>query len=329
MAGPLVSVVIPVYNGARYVWAAIESVLAQRSGRAAIECIVVNDGSTDDSAAVIASFGDRVVAIRQANAGVAAARNAGLRAARGEFVAFLDQDDWWLPEKIERQMERALADRRVDLVHTEVCYYDEVGGRTVGRLNALRPDLLVGPCYEQLLLGNAITNSTVMVRRAALDAVGFFDTGLAGNTVQDYDLWLRIAQRGALDFVPEKLAVYRLHPGQGMWRVSESLAQELQVLERHGARELRRCPVRLRARVAGLLEELGVALLDEGQLEAAGAAFRRALAARWSGRRALLWLATRLPDSAVRGLRDGRVRLQRWRGQPGPGNVPTWVRPGK
>src|SRR5581483_4857500 len=104
MAAPLVSVVVPVYNGAKYLRQALDSALGQTYPR--LQLVIVDDGSTDSSAEIIASYGPRLCSIRQANAGVACARNAGIRAAAGDLIAFLDQDDWWLPEKVDRQVER-------------------------------------------------------------------------------------------------------------------------------------------------------------------------------------------------------------------------------
>src|SRR5689334_4952969 len=98
----VVSVILPVYNGASFVCRAIETALLQTYSH--VEIIAVDDGSTDSSFEILARYGDRVQVIRQQNAGVAAARNSAISASRGEFVAFLDQDDWWLPEKIEQQV---------------------------------------------------------------------------------------------------------------------------------------------------------------------------------------------------------------------------------
>src|SRR5262249_28581447 len=160
-----------------------------------IELILVDDGSRDGSSELIASYGSRVVAIRQQNGGVGAARNAGILRARGDFVAFLDQDDWWTAGKVEKQVQLFLADDRVGLVHTGVSHYDDVTGTKVGPLTPnARPEELVGSCYDQLLLGNCIYNSSVMVRKSVLDRVGGLDPEIGGNTCQDYDLWLRCAQ---------------------------------------------------------------------------------------------------------------------------------------
>lgn len=317
---PLVSVVIPVYNGARFLSQAIDSVLAQTYP--AVEVVVVDDGSTDDSRALIAGYGDRIVAVHQNNGGVARARNAGIRAGRGELVAFLDQDDWWRPEKIAAQVRVFQSDPGIGLVHTGVAHYDQRAQAFVGRLNPHdAPHQLVGRCYERLLLGNGIYNATVMVRRTALDAVGHFDASIAGNTVADYELWLRLARRFTLAYVPDELAVFRLHADQGTWKRRDMLAAELRVLEQALADPAPAHPAAMAGRLAQLLEELGVAHLDAGDSRAARPCFARALGAAPSLRRAGLWAASLLPVPVVGGLRRA------WSGLRAPGTLAMDIRP--
>ena len=170
MGTPLVSVIIPVYNGSDFLAAAIESVLGQTYRPT--ETILVDDGSTDNSWTLIESYGSRVTGIRQKNQGVAHARNCGILHARGEFVAFLDQDDWWASDKVEQQVRAFLRDDRVGLVHTGVRHYDEVAGNFAKPLNPnSHPEQLIGNCYDRLLLGNFVHNSSVMVRKSPTEAV--------------------------------------------------------------------------------------------------------------------------------------------------------------
>ena len=115
---PLISCIVPVFNGERYLGKALESILKQTYQP--LEIIVVNDGSTDGTAAVAARYGDQIHYVRQNNAGAPTARNLGLSVARGEFVAFLDSDDLWHPEKLERQMARFDACPQIDLCVTYV-----------------------------------------------------------------------------------------------------------------------------------------------------------------------------------------------------------------
>lgn len=309
-AQPLVSIVIPVYNGAKYLRSALDSVLEQTYER--LQLIVVDDGSTDSSPEILAAYGSRLVTIRQTNFGVAEARNAGIRASQGDLIAFLDQDDWWLPEKIEKQVAFFRQDARLGLVHTGVLQYSEDASGFVAPVYPTEgSSRLQGRCYEQLLLGNAVFNSSVMIRRSVLTVAGMFDTAIAGNTVQDYDLWLRIARHYPFGYSPEQLTALRLHSEQGTWNRQAMLGDELRLLERiHGTESLR-ASVPMRVRVAQLLDELGVAHLDARRPRAARSCFARILRMRWSSRAALLYVASFLPFSGIDWLRRRRSRWLR------------------
>ncbi len=318
MQMPLVSVVIPVYNGEAFVGQAIESVLAQTWPH--LELIVVNDGSTDGSAEVIGRYRDRLVLVEQSNQGVAAARNAGMQRAKGDFVALLDQDDWWRPEKLARQVPLLAANPRVGLVHTAVDHYDQTRQQWVGPLNPqAKPERLVGQCFRQLLLDNQIYNSTVLLRRAALEQVGLCDLSIRGNTVQDYDLWLRIARHWELAFVPEPLVVFRIHSGQGTWDRRLMLSEEARLLERVLAEEGLTGDWELRGRMARLYDQLGTAQLEAGDRRGARQSFRRALQWQPTGRARLLWLIGWLPSPVIRCL---QALWHHWTSRPSAPGFP-------
>jgi len=301
---PLVSVVLPVYNGARFLQQAVESVFEQTYAH--IEILAIDDGSTDDSEKILHAFGNRISVVRQANAGVAAARNRGVRAARGEFVAFLDQDDWWLPTKIAKQVSAFAADPNVDLVHTGVAHFRNATGTFVGRLNPnTNPGELVGSCYERLLQDNSIYNTTVMVRRSAVEAVGGFDTTIEGNTVADYDLWLRLARASRFAFIPEELAVFRIHESQGTWKRQDMLNAELRLISAHAVDETRRSSTTLRRRFADLKESIGIAYLDARDDRKARQFFREAFRERPSFRRFALVIASFMPAAVLSRIRNG------------------------
>ena len=198
LASPLVSVVIPTYNRADLVPRAIHSVLAQ--SYAPVEVIVVDDASTDGTATVMAGITDpRVTYIRcSANRGVSAAKNIGVRASKGELLAFLDDDDVWLPGKLEKQV-LLFGSPEVGLVYCGI----EVVDREGKRLGAYRP-YKRGLIYEALLFKNYLHTSAVVVRRSCLEAGHLFDEGLIA--FEDYDLWLRIAETWSVDYVPDALA---------------------------------------------------------------------------------------------------------------------------
>jgi glycosyltransferase involved in cell wall biosynthesis len=323
MNTPLVSVVVPFYNGAKFLRAALDSVLAQTYEQ--VQLVAVDDGSTDSSPDILASYGSRLVTIRQSNAGVAEARNAGIRASQGELIAFLDQDDWWLPEKVEKQVALFRADARVGLVHTGVLQYSENAGAFVDPVYPTEgSSRLQGDCYEQLLLGNAIFNSSAMIRRSVLDRSGMFDPVIAGNTVQDYDLWLRISRHASLGYVPEALTALRLHGEQGTWNRRAMLGDELRLLERTLGQRGLRASSAMRTRVAQLLDELGVAHLDASVPVQARACFARALMLRWSRRVALLYAVCFLPSSGIEWMRRQRAR---WRRRETPPAIERVFRP--
>jgi hypothetical protein len=207
MSAPEVTVVIPSYNGARYLGEAIESVLAQ--SHPSVETIVVDDGSVDETGSLVASYGDRIRCVRQENRGLAAARNSGVRAAGGAYVAFLDHDDRYLPEKIARQVAVFRERPEVGLVHTGWHFIDELG-RRLGQRGWSPAE---GDVLEPLLLGNLVHPGAVMVRRDRLLEVGGFDEARTG--LEDWDLWLRLSVRGLRwGRVDAALLEYRVHPGQ-------------------------------------------------------------------------------------------------------------------
>lgn len=302
MTMPLVSVVMPVYNGESYLAQAVESVLAQ--SYPSIELIAVDDGSSDGSAAILAGYSDRVEVIRQANAGVAAARNAGISRARGEFVAFLDQDDWWLPEKIELQLRLFKSDVRIGLVHTAVshCVESSLGGIMPTESHAGQ-ESLVGDCYSLLLQRNSIVNSSVVVRTSMLEEVGECDTSMGRNTCQDYDLWLRIAKRFPFGYVSKPVTVLRLHSSQGHRDYRAILSDQLSVLLRHRQPDLWKSTAEGRNRLAQLHDRLGAAHFDAGEPKQARRHFACAFRIESSPRRLLRLGASCLPYSIAHGLR--------------------------
>ena len=218
---PLVSVVIPVFNGARYLGEAIGSALAQDHPR--FEVIVVDDGSDDGGATaeVAASFGGRIRYVRQENGGVASALNRGLREMRGEYFSWLSHDDAYLPGKLSRQsseMER--------LGPGVVLFSDYEGvdadGRPAGgfRWRDVPPE-----CFRRALVADAPVNGcTVLVSRADLEQAGGFDERL--RTTQDTDLWFRLAARRRFVHVPVPLLRSRVHPGQGTRSMAARCASE-------------------------------------------------------------------------------------------------------
>ena len=211
-----VSVIIPTYNYGRFISEAIRSALDQT--HAALEILVVDDGSTDDTRDVVGKFGDAVKYVRQDNSGVCAARNTGVRESRGELIAFLDADDTWQPTALEKQAARFALDASIGLVHCGLREFDCDTGETI----RLHLDGGEDGVAENLLLweGPVIVGpGTVVVSREAFDAVEGFDTRM--KVGEDWDFCYRVARRFNVGFVREPLLNYRNHPGAAHRNVGE------------------------------------------------------------------------------------------------------------
>jgi glycosyltransferase involved in cell wall biosynthesis len=199
---PLVSVVMPAYNVAWCIGRAVDSVLAQDFREC--ELIVVNDGSTDGTRALLEGYGAAITVINQENRGMSAARNTGIRRARGTYVAFLDADDWWLAGKLSRQVELMRGRPEIGFSSTTVRVEDGDGRL----LNLWRCPNGSTEILATLFAQNAAIAggcSAVMARRDLLDRVGLFDESLRG--FEDPDLWMRLAAVSGYACIDETLAV--------------------------------------------------------------------------------------------------------------------------
>jgi glycosyltransferase involved in cell wall biosynthesis len=201
-----ISVVIPSYNRAALLGEAIESALGQT--RPPDEIVVVDDGSTDATPEVLARFASRVRAVRQANAGEAAARNRGVLEARGPWIAFLDSDDLWEPDALERLEAASRAHPEAGLIAMRARALREDGTRT-GRVHGKKSP---GPLFttRSLLTGDAGGVLMPLVRRDLLLDEGGFDTAITSAT--DCDMWLRLSFKTTMIGIPEPLLLVRIHP---------------------------------------------------------------------------------------------------------------------
>ena len=198
---PVVSVILPTYNRARILEKALKSVFAQTYKD--YEVIVIDDGSTDATAEVIAKFGTKIRYFAQSNRGVGAARDRGLQEAHGKYVAFLDDDDTWLPERLEKQIPLLEEKPNLGFVYAMAEVVDDSGTLLGNKPAKTHPDTL-----EELLSGNFIPTLTVMARLEYVRAVGGFDEGLSGY--DDYHLWIRMAAKYDFCGLGKKLATYRM-----------------------------------------------------------------------------------------------------------------------
>lgn len=228
MSDPIVSVVIPTYNHARFVGGALRSVMEQTFE--SWEAIVINNFSEDDTEDVVRSLNDsRITLVNFRNHGIiAAGRNEGIRRARGTYVAFLDSDDVWLPRKLEKSV--AVLNEGADLV----CHAEHwVGGGLPTRTMVYGPTELA--TWRNLLLRqNCISTSATTVRRKVLEQVGLFDESPSFVTAEDYELWMKITHAGArVAFIDEVLGEYRRHDSNASGAVLRHMAAERAVVEKH------------------------------------------------------------------------------------------------
>lgn len=272
----LASVVIPCYNGEPFVAEAVDSALAQTYRP--VEVIAVDDGSTDGSPVVLARYGERIRVVRQPNRGLPAARNAGIRVARGEYLAFLDADDWWASEFLARSV-TALTASGAGIAY---CGWQNVG------LPGRRGEPFIPPDYQAdpdrlatLVAGPRWPVHAAVVRRAVVEAVGGFDERL--KSCEDFAFWIRAATCYPLVRVPEALAFYRFHGGQmtrdrwlvleSHWRVQQTFLRERpEVALALGRR-------RVRALTHGELLRKGFDAYWRRDLPTARAAFRKVMGA--------------------------------------------------
>jgi glycosyltransferase involved in cell wall biosynthesis len=204
---PYFSVIIPVFNRALPVREAIDSVLAQTFTD--YELIVVDDGSTDDTPRVAEEYGNRMRWLRQENRGVSAARNAGVAASSAPWLAFLDSDDRWLPEKLARQARFIQENPGVSILQTDETWIRR-GRRVNPRNRHLKRE---GHIFLDSLELCLISPSAVVMSRGCFDRYGPFDEDLPA--CEDYDLWLRVTARERVGFAPERLVVrHGGHPDQ-------------------------------------------------------------------------------------------------------------------
>ncbi len=260
---PLVSVVVPARDAARFLPDTLRSVLAQ--GGVALEVIVVDDGSTDDTPAVLRRFSDRITVVSQANAGQSAARNAGVARAAGRFLVFVDADDLFFPGVLRSQLEVLQADPARTMVVCRSLFFtsSDAAGAPIrrGEWRLFREDLDAHLCHFNIAPPHAF-----MVRREAVERAGGFDPGL--RACEDHDLWFRLAVAGPPPAVnPGGLVAYRRHPG-GMSRDLDRQRRHDAIMHHRVAATLREVDFPAGGRLEGLLGCLAGCLLTASRLEA-------------------------------------------------------------
>ena len=258
----LVSVVIPVYNGERFVAEAVDSALAQDHLNK--EILVIDDGSSDRSLDILAQYGNAIRVISVRNGGPARARNLGMSEARGEYIAFLDADDVWARSKLAAQVAHMQASPATGACYTAWHVWPADAAGQWHRPAGWRDDLGAaqavpgrsGWIYGELLLECCLLTTTVMVRTSVARAEGEFDVELPVG--EDYDYWLRLSQRACIDRLDCVSALYRVVPGSASRKphaVNHELLVVQRALDRYGYSSLGGKPI-VRSVVAARLDAL-------------------------------------------------------------------------
>ncbi|QOC22007.1 glycosyltransferase [Wenzhouxiangella sp. AB-CW3] len=307
---PLVSVIIPAFNAARFLPRALVSVAGQSYPAARIETIVIDDGSTDNTLAIAQALEGQVSGVKvfsQPNQGVAAARNLAIAVSSGELIAFLDADDRWLPDKIAAQVGIYQADPDVGLIHCGFDFVDQHGTALPDWPRRSRLDQ--GDVLLEFLCDFFLITSAVMVPRKVLEKVGGFDETL--KVGEDNELFLRIVSAYLVGCAPQILLERTVRP--------DSLSREdfdldarvdLATIERYLVQHpdfARQHRERIDDHLATYLYGFGYRLLDEGQVSQARTMLRRSLSRRWSVPATRSLLRSYLPEALAR---SGRAALR-------------------
>ncbi len=278
---PTVSVVIPAFNAGEAIRQAIDSALEQT--HRPLEVLVVDDGSTDRTADIVGAYPSPVRLIKKSNGGPASARNLGGRTARGDWLAFLDADDWWLPTKLDRQLSLA-ASPDIAVIH--------------GLTNTSRPGTPAEITFDDLWNYNWIANSSVLIRRSVFETIGELNEDRQLISVEDYNLWLRVAAAGwRIVTCPEALTHYTRGIGisSDLDRFLRASLYNLAAL----ANELNLPPTRIRSKRTQIYDSLGRSALFQRKIPLARSLLAKAVIAKPSPGRLVNLAAACLPASLL------------------------------
>lgn len=317
-----IDVVLPAYNGSRVIRKALESALSQD---VLLNIIVVDDGSSDDSAAIAESYGPRVKVIRQANRGVSGARNTGLAAARAPYVALLDQDDVWQPGKLSRQLDLIETHPEVGLVFTDMRILKPDGTvieegflRTTQPYLGLDREPLGNDAYmlplslgQAILRFNFISPSTALLRRQAVQEVGGFDESF--RLCDDADCWMRLFRHWRAIAIEDCLVLSLFWEGNASLKWDKLILERIQIGEKAALH-----PELFPPAAAEYFQKerpvshyrLGIIALHASDTRTAREYFRKSLRDRWRVSTALAYVAAMLP----RPVRKGLLHLKRTAG---------------
>jgi glycosyltransferase involved in cell wall biosynthesis len=269
---PLVSVIIPVYNGAATIDRALNSVFEQTFTD--YEVVICDDGSTDDTPAVLAKYGEKIRVVRQDNRGLPAARNAAIAVSRGELLALIDHDDTWMPQMLEMMVAAILADPDAALVYSDTIIVNEAG-EEISR-SRVRPDTAHAPSMDELLARMWPIVTMVVVRRAAFGRAGGFCEQLL--SAEDIYFWLRMREQGHFIYLPNRLVrvtIGQLYPKILNRDAGPKVLVDL-IRARYGSRADGLVKDFIRHRVR-MIANVGVIEMSKGNMQGARRCFIRAL----------------------------------------------------
>ncbi len=300
---------MPAYNAAATIGEAIDSALAQTFQD--FELIVVDDGSIDGTGQILKEYGERICIITQANAGLSAARNAALRVARGEYVAFLDADDLWAPSMLERTTTVLDAEPSCVLVYTDLAIIDSRGAPL--NTSLVGADKAHAPTLDEMLTSLwPIMPSAVVMRRAVLEECGGFSEEFRSYGYEDAWCWMLAREHGEFHYVPERLVKWRYslfpralkRPG-GNPESAQIFARLVKARFGVSVAPLVRSRLRAARSICGYI---GLMAMREGDRRRAREAFAYALwLDRWRVKNYLRWLRTWLPEGIARTLTGSTV----------------------
>lgn len=293
MSQPLVSVIIPTCNSAHYLPATLDAVFAQTWRD--FEVLVVDDASTDDTEASLSPYRERIRLLRRdERGGPARARNQALREARGEFIAFVDADDLWLPSKLERQVAWLQEHPDDAVVFTDYSVFDEAGCLSESKKEECG-GIPQGRIFHDLLFGRFVAMSTVMLRRSCLDKVGLFDEELTG--AEDYNLYLRLAHDYSFGFLDEVLLDKRWHEGNLSHNYGQMCGDEIINLRKIAAL-FPDTPLPMRRLHAHTYFRFGHYDFSAGRFDIARTRFAQTIRQTpWNARAYAFWAASAMPQS--------------------------------
>lgn len=317
-SAPIVSIVMPAYDAAPYIGETLDSVFQQTFTE--YEVIVVNDGSpdTEDLERTLDTYAPRIRYIKQKNLGAAAARNEGLRAAQGEFIAFLDADDLWLPNYLDEQL-KFLRENAFDLVCADAMHFGNspwVGKTYMEAFMESAPHQGEITFLGLVSAEQSLITSGILARRAPIIKIGLFDEGLRNS--QDFDLWLRLVRHGfRLAYQRQLLLRYRCHENSLSGDEINRSARQLRVYDKieHSFEltpEERPAVMRAIEHRRALVEfELGKLYLEQGDFEKSRASFLKANGLRRSWKTIVAVLLSRWSPGFMRAIHLRRLRRMR------------------